>query len=323
MQNTLVERNSSLGGYWARRMAKDGLGRRLKRYAVLYFVLIVPLAFFAVFRYYPIIMQLSLSFRQFSINDGVWGSPFVGMDNFRILIDSHEFNRILINTIRIAVLRVVFGFFPPIILSIMLFDMSSKLFRRVSQSILYIPFFFSWVIVYSIFFALFANTGLINGIINALGGSTVNFLLDERFFLPILIGSAIWRDLGWNTIIYLAALSGINTELFEVAKIDGAGPLQRIWYVTIPGILPVIVFLLILSLGRILSNTGVEQILLFYSPANYSVSDVIGTWVFRHGLGRLQYGLGAAVGLFEATVGLVLVLICNKIANKTAKVGIW
>ena len=147
--------------------------------------------------------------------------------------------------------------------------------------------------------------------------------MEPKYFLPISIGSGVWKGIGWGTIIYLAALTSINTELFEAAKLDGAGPLQRIRYITLPGIYSVIVFVLVLDLGRLLSNAGTEQILLFYSPSNYNISDVIGTWVFRQGLGQLQYGLSAAVAFFESTFGLILVLVSNKVAKKLAGVGIW
>jgi putative aldouronate transport system permease protein len=301
----------------------DRLIPRLKRYAVLYLLIIIPLAYYVIYRYYPMLLQFVLSFKQYRIKDGVWGSPRVGFENFYELFSTPEFQRIFINTIRISILRLIVGFFPPIILAIFLFDMSSTLCRRISQSILYIPHFFSWVIVYAIVFVLFSNTGWVNSFISGMGGDPKDFLIDETYFLPLLIGSALWKELGWGTIIYLAALTGINTELFEAAKIDGAGPFKRIRHITLPGILPVMVFVLTISLGRLLSNVGTEQILLFYSPATYSVGDVIGTWIYRQGLGKLKYSLGAAVSLFESTVGLLMVLACNKLANKVAGVGIW
>lgn len=303
-------------------MAKTGI-RRIRRYAFLYLLLLLPLAYYGIYRYWPMLLQFVLSFKEYQIRGGVWGSPWVGLQNFQTIFSTAEIQRVFINTVRISILRLVIGFFPPIILAILLFDMSSTLARRISQSILYIPHFFSWVIIYAIVFAIFSNTGWLNSLILKTGGSTRNFLIETRYFLGLLIGSGLWKGIGWGTIIYLAALSGINTELFEASKIDGAGPVNRIRHITLPGILPVTVFVLTISLGQLLSNVGTEQILLFYSPATYSIGDVIGTWVYRQGLGKLQYSLGAAVSLFEATVGLILVLICNKLANKYAGVGIW
>ncbi len=303
--------------------SRRSLQVRLKRYLPIYLLMFIPIVYMFVYRYYPIVLQVVLALKKYKIKGGIWGSEWIGMDNFVKLFTSPSISRIIVNTIRISVLRLVIGFFPPIILSIMLFDMTSNKFRRVAQSVLYIPHFFSWVVVYGIVMVIFQTDGYINNIRAALGYEKVEFLMLKSSFLPLLIGSGLWKGLGWSTIIYMAALTGINPELFEVAKIDGAGPLRRIWYVTLPGIKPVVVFVLITSLGGILSGAGTEQILLFYGPANYAISDVIGTWVYRQGLGKLEYGLSAALGMFESTVGLVLVLVCNKLADKFAGVAIW
>ena len=308
----------------AQRMkARRSLKVRLKRYIPIYILMIIPIVCIFVYRYYPIVLQIVLSFKKYKIKGGVWGSPWVGWENFIKLFTSPSISRIIVNTIRISVLRMVIGFFPPIILSILLFDMTSNKFRRIAQSILYIPHFFSWVVLYGIVMAIFQTDGYINNIRVAMGFQRVEFLMLQSSFLPLLIGSGLWKGLGWGTIIYMAALTGINPELYEVAKIDGAGPLRRIWYVTIPGIKSVVVFVLIMDLGKILSSAGTEQILLFYGPANYAISDVIGTWVYRQGLGKMEYGLSAALGMFESTVGLILVLFCNKVADKLAGVAIW
>ena len=305
----------------ARRRAKKWI--KIKQYKWLYVLLIIPVADLLIFSYYPILAQFALSFKSYSIKGGVWGSQWVGLANYNEIFSSPEFGRLIRNTVRISVLHITIGYFPPILLAIMLFDMKSNRFRRVSQSILYIPHFFSWIIVYNIIQNLFMKTGYVNRIIELLGGTPKDFFLSKSFFLPVLIGSGIWKGLGWNTIIYMAALSSIDTELFDVAKIDGANPLQRIRYVTLPGILPVVVFTLTLNLGGLFSSANTEQILLFYNPINYDVSDVIGTWVYRQGLGKLKYSLGAAVSQFQSVISLILVLTFNKLANKVAGIGIW
>ena len=302
---------------------KKNFVKRVQKYWVFYILAIVPVAYLLVFRFWPILLQIVLSLKEYSIKGGIWKSEFVGLENFKTLFLDDDFHQIFFNTLRISILRLVCGFFPPIILAIMLFDMSSNKFRRISQSILYIPHFFSWVIVYGIVQILFQSTGYINYILEALGFESVDFLMKSQYFLPILIGSGIWKGMGWGTIIYLAALTGINTELFEAAKLDGAGPLQRIRYITLPGISGVIMFVLIMDLGKLLSAAGTEQILLFYNPTNYSISDVIGTWVYRQGLGKMQYSLGAAVSFFESTIGLILVLLSNWLGKKFAGVGVW
>lgn len=297
--------------------------RQIKEYRVIYLLLIIPVASMLIYKYYPMLVQFLLSFKKYTIKGGVWGSAWVGLDNFEKLFSSGNFSRLLVNTLRISLLQITVNFIPSVLLAIFLFDLSSSKLRSVAQSILYIPHFFSWVVVYNIVSVIFANTGYVNLVREQLGLSTISFMMDSNYFLALLVGSNLWKGLGWGTILYLAALTSIDTELFDVAKIDGAGPLQRIRYITLPGILPVMVFTMTMSLGRVFSAANTEQILLFYGPANYSVSDVIGTWVYRQGLGQLQYSLGAAVSLFESLIGLALVLLANKLANKMAHVGIW
>jgi putative aldouronate transport system permease protein len=296
---------------------------RFKRFGVLYLFIFVPILYYIIYRFYPIIAQSVLAFKEYRILGGIWGSPWTGLNNYRSLFTSSETTRIIINTIVISLLRLMFGFLPPILLAIFLFDMTSSAYRRISQCILYIPHFFSWVVVYAIVQVLFSPTGYIANIAASVGARPKDFLTDLRLFYPLLLGSELWKELGWGTIIYLAALTNIDPQLFEAAKVDGAGPLQRILHITLPGIFPVIAFCLTISLGNILNNTGTEQLLLFYSPATYSIADVIGTWVYRRGLGEFKYGLAAAVSQFNSIVGLVLVLFFNRISKKFFGVGIW
>lgn len=297
--------------------------RNMRQYWPLYLILLLPVAYYLIYKFYPILVQINLSFRNYKLSSGVWGSEWVSWANYQQLFKSRDFSRIVVNTIRISALNIVGGFIPPLFLAIMLFDLRSGKFRKLSQSILYIPHFFSWIVVYNVLYNIFCATGLINSVRGVMGLNKLNYLMDTKYFLPMLIGSSIWKNLGWGTIIYLAALTGIDTELFDVAKIDGAGPLQRIRYITLPGILPVIVFTLTMSLGKIMSNASTEQIMLFYGPSNYAVSDVIGTWVYRQGLGKMKYSLGAAVSMFQSVIGACLVLTFNKLAKKVAGVGIW
>lgn len=295
----------------------------LKKYWFLYVLFLPILAYYIIYRYYPMLLQVVLSFKNYRIRDGIWGSEWVGMGNLVTMVRHQDFGTIVFNTIRISVLRLVVGFAPPIILSILLYDIRLHRFKKVAQTVLYIPHFFSWVIVYAMVFAIFSSGGLINSVLNSMGMQPVNFLIGEKAFLPLLIGSGVWKELGWATIIYLAALTSINPELFEAAQIDGAGPLKRIWHITLPGITNVMIFLLILNIGNIFKNTGAEQILIFYSPATYSVGDVIDTWVYRQGVGRLQYSLAASVSFVQSFFGLALILAANKISKKVTGVSIW
>lgn len=316
---TMDTRSSEL----ARKSRRSALMKGLKKYWVFYILAIIPVAYLLVFKFWPIVLQVVLSTKKYTIKGGVWNSKFIGLDNFRKLFQDDDFRQLFINTLRISVLRLGCGFFPPIILAIFLFDLTSTKFRRISQSILYIPHFFSWVIIYGIVQVLFSSTGFVNYFLEFLGFKKIEFLLETKYFLPVLIGSGLWKGLGWGTIIYLAALTSINTELYEAAKLDGAGPLQRIRYITIPGITGVIMFVLIMDLGKLLSAANTEQILLFYGPANYEISDTIGTWVYRQGLGKLQYSLSAAVSFFESCIGMLLVLLSNWLGKKFAGVGVW
>ncbi|RKP54377.1 sugar ABC transporter permease [Cohnella endophytica] len=298
------------------------LWQKIWKHRILYFLFIPAIIYFITFRYYPMFLQVLLAFKQYNLSGGIWGSPWVGWGNFHQLLQHKDFQRVLQNTVEISLLRIVFGFFPPIVLAILLFDLASSRFRKMSQTVLYIPHFFSWVIVYAISYAMFANTGFLNQIMQGLTGHTIPFLTSEQWFRPILIGTGVWKDLGWGTIIYLAGLTALDPSLYEAAKIDGAGPIKRIVHVTLPGITSIIVFLFTIQIGSILYAGG-EQILLFYNPVTYSVGDIIDTWVYRQGIAQLQYSMATAMSLFQSFFGLLLVIIANKAAKKYAGTGIW
>ncbi|MFC5401408.1 ABC transporter permease [Cohnella soli] len=295
---------------------------KLKQYWFLYLLFVPSALYYVSFQIYPIVIQLVLSFKNYRILGGIWGSPWVGFDNFHAIFSNDEFYTALRNTVIISLLRLAFGFFPPILLAIFLFDLRSNLLRRISQTILYIPHFFSMVIVYGVVFAMFSNLGFINHLIEAMGGNTINFLMSPGWFRPLLVGSGIWKEIGWGTIIYLAGLSAVNPALYEAAKIDGAGPWSRIWHITLPELRPLIIFLLTLSIGNVL-YAGFEQIVLFYNPATYSVGDVVDTWVYRQGLQQLQYSLASAAQMFQSFFGLILILFANKLSRKYVGYGIW
>ncbi|MBZ2199527.1 sugar ABC transporter permease [Ruania sp. N2-46] len=297
--------------------------QRLWRYKFLYLLFLPVFAYYTIFQYWPILLSFIVSFKDLKLGAGIWGSDWVGFQNFAEIFSDPALMNVFSNTVEISLLRLLFGFLPPIILAILFHDVSSRVFKRITQTIVYIPHFFSWIIVYGIVFAMVATgPGLINNALEWFGGERIEFLLSEEWFRPILIASGVWKEVGWSTIIYLAALATIDSELYDAAALDGAGPLRRIWYVTLPAILPVISFVLTINLGFILYAGG-EQILAFYNSAVYDTADVIDTWVYREGLGRLQFSIGTAMGLLQSAVGLVLVMLSNTIARRLTGRGIW
>ncbi|MDI4649715.1 ABC transporter permease [Cohnella hashimotonis] len=303
--------------------AEVTLWRRIVRHRMLYLMFLPVAVYYIVFRYWPIGLAWIVAFKDLKLGMGVFDSAWVGLDNFRVMFEDPEIVNVLRNTVEISLLRIVVGFFPPIILAIMFHDLSSGRLKKWLQSAVYIPHFFSWVIIFGIVFAFFSTgTGFVNNVLEAMGLSRIEFFLSEGWFRPILIGSALWKEIGWSTIIYLAALSTIDAQLYEAAKIDGAGPLRRIFAVTLPGILSVVTFVLCLSLGNILFAGG-EQILLFYNKAVLDTADVIETWVYREGLSRLQFSVGTAVGLFQSLIGMVVILAGNTLAKRYTGRGIW
>lgn len=305
-----------------KKTGKNSLPHRIKKYRLLWPIVIIAVAYYIVFQYIPIIWGFMISFKDMKVGSTISGAPWVGLENYSYIFHNPEMMKLVKNTLVISVARLVFTFLPPIILTILIFDLRSMRFKKLSQTFVYIPHFFSWVIIYGITYAFFCGTGFVNVMITALGGSSYDFLTSSKAFVPLIVGSQIWKEAGWSTILYFAALTGVNPELYEAAKIDGAGPLARIKAVTLPAMIPVITFSLIMAMGNILNN-DFEQILLFYNASVYDVADIIDTWVYRVGLGRMQYGVGSAVSMLKAVVSLALILISNSSAKKISGRGMF
>lgn len=307
-------------------MAKNTKSGRLmkafRRYWMLYIIVLVAMVYYFVFHYIPIIWGVQISFKEMKIGSTIANAPWIGWANYLEVIENPEILKLVKNTLNISVWRLIFTTIPPILLTIAIFDLRSKKFQKISQTFVYIPHFFSWVIIYGIVYAFFSGNGFINGVLRNAGGTPVEFLTSKKAFIPLLIGSQVWKEAGWGTILYFAALTGVSPELYEAAKIDGAGPLARIKAVTFPAMAPVITFSLIMALGSILNN-DFEQILLYYNAAVYDVADVIDTWVYRVGLGRMQYGLGSAVTMMKAFISLFLMLTANTVSKKITGRGMF
>jgi putative aldouronate transport system permease protein len=286
-------------------------------------MMLPALIYYFIYRYMPM-YGLLIAFKNYNFNDGILGSPWADpwYDHFRFFVESPYFAQLMGNTFLISLYKLMFGLVPPIILAVLLNECRIGWFKRLIQTLSYMPHFLSWIIIYGILLALLSeNSGLFNRWIVENGGQTVPFLTSTDWFRSILVSSEIWQNLGWGAIIYLAAMSAIDPTLYEAAKVDGAGRFRMIWSITLPGIRNVIILMLILKLGHVM-DAGFEQIYILYNIQVYEVADIIDTWVFRTGLQQLNFSLASAVGLFKSVIGLVLVMGANRLARRWGE-GIW
>ncbi|PYE44512.1 sugar ABC transporter permease [Paenibacillus barcinonensis] len=293
----------------------------LKRYWQLYALISLPLIYFIIFRYGPM-YGVQIAFKDFNLFQGINGSKWIGFDAFREVFAMPDFYTTLRNTFMLNFLDLIVSFPAPIILAIMLYEVRFKWFKKISQTILYIPHFISWVIIGGIVYQLFGNqSGMVNGILESMGLNSIPFLTEKNPWLVTYLFTGVWQSAGWGTILYLAALTGVNKELFEAAEIDGATRLKRIWHITLPSIKPTIVTLLILNLGNMVS-IGFDRPFVIGNTAVREYSDVLSTFVYRMGIQSGQYTIATVVGLFQAVVGLIFVLGSNYISKKTTGEGI-
>lgn len=288
----------------------------------LYLMLLPALVFYAVFHYYPMYGAI-IAFKDFNITKGILGSPWVGTKHFEYLFELEKFRTVFWNTIVISCYRLVFGFPAPIIVALLLNEIMNRAFKRTVQTVIYLPHFISWVILGGLLVNLLSTDGgVVNKVIEALGGSPIGFLSDDSHFRSTLVWSMIWKEFGWNTIIYMAALAGVNPQLYEAAVMDGANRWRRIWHITIPCIRSTIVILLLLRIGSMM-EAGFEQIFVLYHTGVYSVSDIIDTYVYRIGLTEGRFSLAAAVGLFKSVINFVLLVVANKLARMMGEQGVY
>ena len=280
----------------------------------LHLMILPGLLFILIFKYMPL-GGITIDFKEFLPGKGIWGSPWVGLENFEYMLALPDTKRVMWNTLFIAAAKILINFPVPIIISILLNEVKNHRFKRSVQTIIYLPYFISWVILAGIIQDLFAKEGLINQFLGIFGAEPVFFLGNKYAFLGVLIGTDVWKNFGYNTVVYLAAITGIDETLYEAAKIDGANRFQQIWNVTLPGIAPIVVLMMILNLGNVL-NAGFEQIFNLYNPLVYETADIIDTFVYRISLVEANYSLGTAVGLLKSVVSFILIVTSYKIANK-------
>jgi putative aldouronate transport system permease protein len=290
-------------------------GRYAWRHRYLYLMLVPALVFYVVFHYVPL-YGASIAFKDFNIGRGIAASPWAGTKHFEYLFGLDKFWDVFRNTVLISTYRLIWGFPFPILVALLLNEIRREAFKRTIQTAIYLPHFISWVILGGILQNLLApDGGVINEAIQAAGGSSVSFLGDEDWFRSTLVFSMIWKEFGWNTIIYLAAMAGINPQLYEAAMVDGANRWQQMRHVTLAGIRGAIIILLILRLGFMM-EAGFEQIFVLYSPRVYRVADIIDTYVYRIGLLEGQFSRAAAVGLFKSVINLTLLLAADRVIRR-------
>jgi len=288
----------------------------------LYLMLAPTVIWFIVFLYTPM-YGLQIAFKDYSVFKGIGASPWVGLEHFHTLFENDQFIRAIKNTVMISGASLIFGFPVPIILALMFNEVINPKFKKTAQTIVYLPHFISAVIIAGIVITAFApSTGVINLALNALGYDSVYFLTKPEWFRTIFIGTGIWQEAGFGSIVFLAAIAGVNPSLYESAVVDGANRFQMMYKITIPCILPTILIMLIIRIGNIL-EVGFEMIIMLYQPATYETADVISTFIYRQGLQAAQYDLAAAAGLFNAVIAFILVIAANTISKRVSKTSLW
>ena len=297
------------------------------KYRSLYALLIPSLIFILIFNVLPL-YGIQIAFRKYSLfaADTPWksitASDFIGIDIFKKLFQQKEFLRALRNTMVISFYKVVFLFPLPIVFAILINEVHHVRIQKGIQLLVYLPHFLSWAVVAGVFVSILSSTGIVNMALERMGLEKLKFMMDNGLFRKVIIFSSGWKETGWNSIIYFAAITGLDPQLYDSAKVDGANRFQRILYITLPGILPTIILMLSLRLSQVM-DAGFAQIFVMYNPTVYESADIIGTYVYRMGLGKMEFSVGTAVGLFNSLINLTLMLTANKISRRTAGMGIW
>lgn len=299
----------------------EKIRKDVKKNKCLYIMAIPMVVFFILFSYIPM-YGIIIAFKNYSPKLGILGSPWVGFKHFTKFFQSMYFVRTFKNTALLSVYSLLWGFPAAIILSLLLNELRSEKFKRCVQTVTYLPHFISLVVICGMIVDFTATDGMINSILINFGVQPVNWLTKPEWFRSIYIGSGLWQSIGWDSIVYLAALSAIDPTLYEAAKIDGAGRWKQLLHVTLPGIAPTIVIMFILNIGGLMS-VGSEKIILLYNPLTYETSDVISSYVYRKGLIGSDYSFSTAVGLMESVIGFVLILAANKLSKKVSETSLW
>lgn len=299
------------------------LWEKVWSYKKIYLIMLPAIIWYFVFFYIPM-YGATLAFREYQFNTGFWGSPWVGFDYFMQFVNHPDFWKIIANTFIVNGLKIVLGFPAPILLALLLNELKDGPFKRLTQTVSYLPYFVSWVVAIALFSKFLSpNGGLVNDIKIALfGGDPIYFLNEKEYFYPVVVLTDIWKNAGWNSIIYLAALSNIPVELYEAAMIDGAGKFKSMLHITLPCLMPTVVIMLIMTIGSLI-RSGADQIILLQNPGVLDLSEILDTHVIKQGLQRGRYSYATAVGLFQSLVSLVLIMVTNAISKKVSDVSLW
>jgi len=296
--------------------------RSIKKNRLIYVMIAPGMLYFFCFKYLPM-FGLIIAFKDYQPFLGVWGSPWAGFKHFEYFFSHPDFWMLFRNTFILAFYNLVFFFPLPIIVALMLNELRSNLYKRFIQSMIYVPHFVSWVVVVGMaYIFLTTEGGIVNELLVSLGFQKINFLLSKEWFRPLIVSEIIWKEVGWGTIIFLAALAGVDQQLYEAARVDGAGRFRQLWHVTLPAIRSTIVILLILRLGQFL-DTGFEQIYLMLNPMNREVGEVFDTYVYTNGIQQGKFSYTTAVGLFKSVVGMALVIGTNYLVKKLGEEGVY
>ncbi|MCI8623593.1 MAG: sugar ABC transporter permease [Provencibacterium sp.] len=287
----------------------------------LYLMILPVLAYFVIFHYWPM-YGAQIAFKDFSPGLGISGSPWVGFKHFKSFFTGIYFGRLVGNTLKISLSTLCVGFPAAIILALLLNEIRCNVYKRLVQTVSYLPYFISIMVVCGLVLDFTSQNGLINDVVELFGGERVSYMLYPKYFVPVYVASGVWQNIGWNSIVYLAALAAVDPQLYEAATIDGAGKLRQTWSVTLPGILPTIVIMLIMRIGQLM-NVGFEKIILLYNPNIYETADVISSFVYRKGLMEFSYSFSTAVGLFNSLINFLLLCTANFISRKCNETSLW
>ncbi|HCS73771.1 MAG TPA: sugar ABC transporter permease [Clostridiales bacterium] len=306
-----------------KKVLKKRLLKAARRDKYLYLLFFPVFVYYIVFCYLPI-PGVVLAFKEFKLGSGIYGGSWIGLDNFKLFFSSVYSYRIIRNTILLSVYTLLFGFPIPILFAVAVTQIRHKNFRRFVQTCSYLPHFISTVVLVGIMKNFFAvdSSGLVNNIIIKLGGTRINFFMDPSWFRTLYVGSGIWQGFGFSSIIYISAIAGIDPSLYESAQVDGITKFKEVWYITLPSIIPTIIILFILQLGRIMS-VGFEKVFLMYNPAMYETSDIISTFVYRRGIENSDYSYSTAVGLFNSLINFTLVFGSNALCRRLTNTSLW